>query len=342
MARWTTTGVLFAVIASLIAAPLDASAQPARKVYRIGYFAPEPPPTSDAPARGLATFQQGLRELGYVEGDNLVVEYRWLYDPGHPPGRPAPPGRVAQLVADLVARRVEVIVTWTTTLTVAVQRETRSVPIVCASCADLVAGGAVVSLARPGGNVTGLTLIGPDLAPKRIEFLKSLGVSRVVYVHGGSEASPIIAAQRKAHERAAQALGVRAELWRVETVEDLEQRLTAKAPGRDVALLFQENPFYIRERKHIAEWAVRQGWLTAFPYRSHVEAGGLLSYGVNTDALRRRAAAYVDKILKGARPGDLPVEQPTEFELVVNLKTAQALGITIPPRLLLEATEVIE
>lgn len=327
---------------ALLAAPRIPRAQPARKVYRIGYLSPEPPPTLAAPARGLSFLQQGLRELGYVEGENLIVEYRWLYDPGHQPGKPAPPERLPQLVADLVARHVEVIVTWTTTLTVAVQRETRTVPIVCAICADLVAGGAVASLARPGGNVTGLTLIGPDLAAKRIEFLKALGVSRVIYVHRGSDSIPVIAAQRQAHMRAAQALGVRGELLRADTMQDLEQRMAGKAPGRNTALVFQENTGYLRERKRIAEWGVRQGWPTAFPYRLHVEAGGLLSYGTDTNALRRRAAAYVDKILKGANPADLPVEQPTEFELVINLKTAKALGLTIPQSILLQADEVIE
>ena len=339
--RWSAASVVVMLTLGLLSTPLTAAAQPARKVHRIGYLSPESPPTPDVPAIGLAALQQGLRELGYVEGENLVVEYRWLYDPGHLPGQPAPPGRLPQLVADLVARRVEVIVTWTTTLTVAVQRESRTVPIVCAICADLVAGGAVANLARPGGNVTGLTLIGPDLAPKRIEFLKALGVSRVIYVHGGSDSLPIIAAQRQAHERAVQALGVRGELLRADTMQDLEQRMAAKAPGRDTALVFQENPFYLRERKRIAEWAVRQGWVTAFPYRAHVEAGGLLSYGTNTKALRRRAAVYVDKILKGAKPADLPVEQPMQFELVINLKTAKALGITVPPTLLLQANEVI-
>lgn len=339
--RWRTIAVLVVMTLGVVAAPLNTAAQAARKVHRIGYLSPESPPTSDVPAIGLASIMQGLRELGYVEGDNLVVEYRWLYDPGHQPGKIAPPGRLSQLVADLVARRVEVIVTWTTTLTVAVQRETRTVPIVCASCADLVGGGAVASLARPGGNVTGLSLVAPDLAEKRIEFLKALGVARVIYVHGGADSIPVVATQRKAHMRAAKALGVRGELLRADTIQELEQQMAAQAASRDAALVFQESPFYLRERRRIAEWAVRQGWLTAFPYRPHVEAGGLLSYGTDRDALRRRAAAYVDKILKGANPADLPVEQPMNFELVINLKTAKALGITVPPVLLLQAAEVI-
>lgn len=149
--RWSAVGVCVILTLGLLAAPLTAAAQPARKVYRIGYLSPESPPTPDVPAIGLASLQQGLRELGYVEGHNLVVEYRWLHQPGDRPGQPLPPERLPQLVADLVGRRVDVIVTWVTTLTVAVQRETKSVPIVCALCADLVGGGAVASLARPGG-----------------------------------------------------------------------------------------------------------------------------------------------------------------------------------------------
>ncbi len=339
---WSTVAVLIALTLGLAAAPLDTAAQPARKVYRIGYLSPESPPTPDVPAIGLASFQQGLRELGYVEGENLIVEYRWIYDPGQRPGEPAPPGRVSQLVADLVARRVEVIVTWVTTLTVAVQRETRSVPIVCALCADLVGGGAVASLARPGANVTGLTVIAPDLAGKRIEFLKALGFSHIIYVHGGSDSIPVVAAGMQAHRRAAQALGVRGETMRVDTREGLKSVVEAMAGRRDTALVFQENPGFMRDRRGIAAWALSHRKPAAFPFREHVEAGGLLSYGTNVPALYRRAAAYVDKILKGAKPADLPVEQPTEFELVINLKTAQALGITIPPTLLIQATELIQ
>lgn len=340
---WSSTAaVLIALTLGLVAAPLDTAAQPARKVHRIGYLSPESPPTPDVPAIGLASFQQGLRELGYVEGENLIVEYRWIYDPGQPQGQPAPPGRVSQLVADLVARRVEVIVTWVTTLTVAVQRETRSVPIVCALCADLVGGGAVASLARPGANVTGLTVIAPDLAGKRIEFLKALGFSHVIYVHGGTDASPVVAAGMQAHRKAAQALGVRGETMRADTREGLKSVMEATAGRRDTALVFQENPGYMRDRRGIAAWALSHRKPAAFPFRDHVEAGGLLSYGTNIPALFRRAAAYVDKILKGAKPADLPVEQPTEFELVINLKTAKALGITIPPTLLIQATDLIQ
>jgi putative tryptophan/tyrosine transport system substrate-binding protein len=334
---WSTAAVLIALTLGLVAAPLDAAAQPARKVHRIGYIAFEPPPTPDIPAIGLASLQQGLRELGYVEGDNLVVEYRWVLVPG----TATPPERVPQLVADLVGRKVEVIVTYATTLAVAVQRETKTVPIVCAVCADLVGGGAVASLAKPGGNVTGLTVIAPDLAAKRIEFLKALGASRVIGVHGGPETLPVIASMRRAHEQAARALGVRGEALRADSQEAVEQ-LVASIKGRETALVFMESPGYVRARRGIAALALRHGLMTAFPFREHVEAGGLLSYGTNMPTLFRRAATYVDKILKGAKPADLPVEQPTEFELVINLKTAKALGITIPPALLIQATEVIQ
>jgi len=315
------------------AAPLAAEAQPARKVYRIGYLAPGSAPTPDVPAIGLASFQQGLRDLGYVEGHNLVVEYRWMdHDPT----------QVPQLVADLVGLHVDVIVTAVTTIVLRVQRETSTVPIVCAACMDLVGGGAVASLARPGGNVTGLTVIGPDLVAQRIEFLQALGVTRVIGLHSDVETHPVIAHWRQANERAAQALGVRVETWRADTVEAIEQRVAAVAMEHDAALLFMESPVYMRDRRRIAALAVRQRWLTAFPFREHVEAGGLLSYGTNVPALWRRAATYVDKILKGAKPADLPVEQPMQFELVLNLKTAKAIGITIPSTLLFQADEVIQ
>jgi putative ABC transport system substrate-binding protein len=337
--RLSTVAVLVTLIFGLVVAPLSTAAQSARKVYRIGYLAPESPPTPEVPAIGLASFQQGLRERGYVEGDNLAVEYHWLRDSG---GKPLPAEGLPRLVADLVGRRVDVIVTWTTVYTAAVQRQTSTVPIVCAACSDLVGGGAAASLAKPGSNVTGLSLVGPDLAAKRIEFLKALGVSHVIGMHGGSETLPVIAAMREAHQRAAQPLGVRVETLRADTLGDVEHRLAAVARGRDMALLFMESSIYLRERKRIAELALRQGWPTAFAFREHVEAGGLLSYGTNLPALFRRAATYVDRILKGTKPADLPVEQPREFELVINLKTAKALGLTIPQSLLLRADRVIE
>jgi putative ABC transport system substrate-binding protein len=337
----STVTVLIALALGLLAAPLDTLAQAPRKVYRIGYLAPEPPPTSELPALGLASFQQGLRELGYVEGDNLIVEYRWINRPGDPPGQQPPQERVPQLVADLVDRKVEVIVTWVTTLTMNVQRQTKVVPIVCALCADLVGGGAVASLAKPGGNVTGLTVVATDLAAKRIEFLKALGASRVVGLHPGSVSIPIIGAMTQAHVEAAQSLGVRGEALRADSLEEIDQRLAA-ARGGDTAFVFMENPGYVRGRRRIAELALSHRRPTAFPFREHVEAGGLLSYGANVPALFRRAAGYVDRILKGARPADLPVEQPREFELVINLKTAKALGITIPPALMIQAAEVIQ
>lgn len=337
--RLSTVAVLVTLTFGLLAAPLSTAAQSARKVYRIGYLAPESPPTPEVPAIGLASFQQGLRELGYVEGDNLVVEYRWLRDSA---GKPLPAEGLTRLVADLVSKKVDVIVTWTTVYTAAVQRQTSTIPIVCAVCADLVGGGVVTSLARPGGNVTGLTVVGPDLTAKRIEFLKALGAAHVIGLHSGPVTLSVIATQREAHQRAAQALDVRGETLQADSMDHVVSRMAGVARGRDVAVVFMESSVYLRERKRIAEWALRQKWPTAFAFREHVEAGGLLSYGTNLSALFRRAATYVDRILKGTKPADLPVEQPRELELVINLKTAKALGLTIPQSLLLRADRVIE
>jgi putative tryptophan/tyrosine transport system substrate-binding protein len=325
--------LLRGLVLALVSAPLAAEAQQARQVCRIGYLSFEPTPTPDVPAIGLASFRQGLRDLGYVEGQNLVVEYRWA-------GLDIE--QVSQLVTKLVDLHVDVIVTWATGVVLRVKRVTSTVPIVCAVCADLVGGGAVASLARPGGNVTGFTVIGPDLAAKRIESLKEMGVSRVVGLHASAATFPVAVHWRTENERAAQALGVRVETRRAHTVEALEQSVAAAATERGSALSFMEEPFYLLERRRIAALALRHRVPTVFPFREHVEAGGLLSYGTNLPELFRRAATFVDKILKGAKPADLPVEQPTKFELVINMRTAKALGLTIPPSILVRADQIIE
>jgi len=322
-----------ALAGGLLAAPLTAEAQPAGKVWRIGYVSFDPAPGNDAPPIGISAFQAGLRDLGYVEGRNIFIEYRWANLDG---------ARVERLLRDLVSANVDVIVTYATGMVRLAREVTDRVPIVCALCADMVGGGVVSSLARPGGNVTGLTVIGPDLAGKRIEFLKTVGVSRVMGLHYAPETFGVVVRWRTESEQAAQAMALRFEAARANTVQLLEAYVAKAAREQGTGLSFMEEPFYLNERRRIAALTLKQRVPTVFPFREHTEAGGMISYGVNTSETFRRAATYVDKILKGAKPADLPIEQPTKFELVINLKTAKALGLTIPPSLLARADEVLQ
>ena len=219
---------------------------------------------------------------------------------------------------------------------------TTTVPIVCAMCADLVGGGAVASLARPAGNVTGLTVIGPDLAGKRIEFLRDLGASRVVGLHAARPDFPVVMRWRRENEQAAQALGITFEGVHARDIPAIESALARAATQPGAGVSFAEEPRYLVDRRRIAALAAKHRLPSVFPFAEHVTAGGLLAYGVNLSELFAKSADYVDRILKGAKPGDLPVEQPTKFELVINLKTANALGLKVPPSLLARADEVIQ
>ena len=312
-----------------------AEAQKAGKVYRVGLLRfGKGGPTTSATYMGL---RQGLRELGYVEGQNLVIEYRSAE--GKPERRP-------EIAAELVRLNVDVIVTpGVTPLIRAAKQATSTIPIVMSgSSADPIKAGFVVSLARPGGNITGLSNFASRLHPKRLELLKEAfpRISRVAILW-----SPAVRDQRmKEVETIGQALGIQIRsvvpTRGARALSDLESVFSTISRERPDGLLVVTSGLTIRYRARIAEFAIKKRLLTMYTRSRFVKAGGLMSYGTNRPDLYRRAATYVDKILKGAKPADLPVERPTKFELVINLKTAKQIGVTIPPTLLLQATKVIK
>ena len=317
--------------AVLLAAPLAAWAQPVAKPPRIGLLAPGS--ASDASLR-LEAFLQGLRERGLIEGENVVIEYRWGG------GRL---DRLPDLAAELVRLRVDAIFAPASAATIAAQNATKTMPIVMATFGDPVGRGTIASLARPGGNVTGLSYsVGPEISSKQLELLKEVvpKVSRVA-VLGNPDNPPYGAFLREA-EVAGRSLGVQLQVLEARGPNDFDRAFAAMVKQRAGALLVLAEPVSLLHRTPLAELAAKNRLPAIYGFREYVEAGGLLAYGPNLSDLWRRAATYVDKILKGARPGDLPVEQPTKFELVINLKTAKALGLTIPPSLLGRADEVIQ
>jgi putative tryptophan/tyrosine transport system substrate-binding protein len=341
MTMWCrTVGCIVTLTLSLLAAPLAADAQHTGKVARIGYLsgvssAGTPPP--------FVALRQGLRELGWIEGQNLMIEERWAE------GRVE---RLPALAAELVHLNVHVIVA-TGPAVPAAKQATSTIPIVMGASLDAVESGLVDSLARPGGNVTGLTLISTDLMGKRLELLKETlpHLSRLAFLTGPlgpldqygqyrpGRGEPALVVQGA--KEAAQALGMRLHILEAGTPDDLQSAFTAMAEQRAEALYVMEHSFLGVHRTQIADLATKSRLPTFFALRGGVDAGGLMSYAANVIEMHRRAAVYVDKLLKGAKPADLPVEQPTKFELVINLKTAEVLGITIPPTLLFRADEVI-
>jgi putative ABC transport system substrate-binding protein len=281
-------------------------------------------------------FRQGLRDLGYVVGSNVVIEYR---------DAAGKADRFPALAAELVALQVDVIVTaGSTPSALAAKRATRTIPVVFVATGDPVGSGLVTSLARPGGNITGPSSLTPALAGKCLELLKQTvpGVSRVavLWQPGGmgerSEKDMLQGA-----EVAAQALGVRLHFAEAKGPADFDRVFSEMTGARASALTVLPSVVFSAERRHLVELAAKNRLPAVYPWREAVDAGGLMSYGPNNADLFRRAATYVDKILKGAKPADLPVEQPTKFELVVNLKAAKALGLTIPPSVLVRADEII-
>ena len=270
----------------------------------------------------VEAFRQQLRDLGYTEGEHIAIEYRWAE------GRD---DRLPGLAAELVASHVDVIVTTGTTGTFAAKRATTTIPIVMASSGDPVRSGLVTSLARPGGNVTGFTVLGPELEGKRLELLRQIvpGLSRVAVLW--NPANPAIVFYYQAIQTAGRALHVPlGPMLEVTRVEELENALSTIASARPQALAVLADRFLLAHRKRIVEFAAARRLPGMYPYREYVDAGGLMSYAPSNIDLFRGAAIYVDKILKGAKPGDLPVQEPTKFELVINLKAVSALGLTIP------------
>ena len=310
----------------LLAAPLAAEAQQAGKIPRIGFLRAGPPPKS-----WVEGFQQGLRDLGYVEGQNIVTEYRFT---------DGSTGQLPDLVGELLRLKVDVIVASATAAAQAAENLTRTVPIVFAGINDPVGSGLVSNLSRPGKNITGTSLMSVDLLAKRVELLKEVvpQLSRLAAL--GVPADPSYALQVKATETGARALGVQLDLIAVRSPNDFETAF--KVARKAQALIQFEAVFLTTHRTRLLELAVRNRLPAVYGFRDWVDGGGLMAYGPSFPEVYRRAAVYVDKILKGAKPGDLPVEQPTKFELVINLKTAKALGLTIPPSLLQRADEVIQ
>jgi putative ABC transport system substrate-binding protein len=313
----------------MLGLPVAAEAQQAGKVPRIGflfYGSPGPSPELDA-------FRQGLRELGYIEGQNITIEYRFAG------GRV---GQLPELAAELVRLKLDVIVTPGTPASVAAKQATSTIPIVFAGVADAVGAGLVADFARPRGNITGLTGISAELGGKRLELLKEVApkASRVAVLFNPADRSNVLVL--KELQESAPALRLTLQPLGVRGPGEFEGAFVAMSRKRAHALFGAAGILTTEHRKAVVDLAAKSRIPAMWGERQFVEAGGLMSYAVNFYDQVRRAATYVDKILKGAKPGDLPVEQPTKFELVINLKTAKALGLTIPQSLLLRADEVIQ
>jgi ABC-type uncharacterized transport system substrate-binding protein len=309
-------------------APLDAQ-EP--RVPKVGLLIPNTPAGS---ARFVDGFRQGLRALGHVEGKTYVLEAR--YGEGRSE-------RLSGLAREIVSLKPEVIVVSADTAIAAVKRETRTIPIVMAFSIDPVGSGFVASLARPGGNITGLTSISPDLSGKRLELLREVvpRLSRVAILWNPDVRGAVL--EYKEAEAAARSLHLEIQSIEVFSVEDLDRAFSAASSQRAQALLLPPgNPAAVAKRAEIAGLAQKNRLPALYPTREYVDVGGLMSYGPSTVDMFRRTATYVDKILKGARAPDLPVEQPMKFELVINLKTAKMLGLPMPQSLLLRADQVIE
>ena len=324
----SAVGCIMMLILSLLVAPLAAEAQPPSKVYRIGYLATIPPP-----AHLWEALLDGLRERGYSEGRNLVFERRFSEGNAE---------RFSAFAAEMVQLRVDCIIAITTPAALAVKHATTTIPIVMTTAIDPVGAGLVASLAQPGGTVTGNAILYPELSTKRLEFLKDIvpGLSRVVVLWNA--ANPANASVWQATRAAADALGLLLHSQEVRGAQDFEGAFARTAQAHPEALLVLDDALIAMHRQHIAEFATQEHLPSVFAARESVVAGGLMSYGPSLPDLFRRAAAYVDKILQGVKPADLPMEQPMKFELVINLKTAKTLGITMPPSLLLLADEVIQ
>jgi putative tryptophan/tyrosine transport system substrate-binding protein len=310
--------------------PFAARAQQATKVYRIGFMGNS---TAALEANLVGPFRDALREFGYEEGRNIAIEYRWAE--GHYERFPA-------LVAELIAQKVDVIVTAGTPATLAVKAATTSVPLVMVAVGDPVGTGIVASLGRPGGNITGLSSIAPELEGKRLELLRELipNLSHIAVL--SNPANLFHVASLKQARVAAELLRIRVQSVEVRASEEIDGALAALARERPGALLILADRVFLHDRKRLMDFATQNRIPGVYAYRELVEAGGLMSFGPNYADMHRRAANYVNKILKGSKPADLPVEQPTKFELFVNVKAAKAMGLTIPESFLLRADEVIE
>jgi putative tryptophan/tyrosine transport system substrate-binding protein len=324
--------ILLSVVATLILASIfPAAGQEPKKVPRIGFLSAA---TRTSSPHLTEAFLQGLRELGYVEGQNITIEYRWAE------------GRFEQLpdlAGDLVHLKVDVIVAAVTQPSLAAKKATGTIPIVMVGVSDPVESGLVASLARPGTNITGTSSMTAEVVGKQLELLKETlpKISRVAALW--NPANPVFQAiQRRETEVAARALGVQLQLMEARGPDEIDRAFAAMAKERTKALLVLGDPVFASHRKRIADLAAKHRLPSVSGTREYVESGGLMAYGTSFSDMYRRAAYYVDKILKGTRPADLPVEQPMKFELVINLKTAKQIGLTIPQSVLYRADKVIK
>ena len=321
---------VMALALSLLAAPLAVAGQPAGKVYRLGFLGSA---TASGYAPMIAALRQGLRDLGYDEGKNIVIEYRWAeerYD------------RLPNLAAELVALKVDLIVTHGTPGSLAAKQATTTFPVVMAAAGDPVASGIVASLARPGGNITGSTFFNVELAVKRLEMLKeAVPRARRIAVLLNPE-NPVNRLVLSEMEVGAKSLKVELQQFAVRGPDQFESAFSAIVARRANALTVLDDPMIIARTRQVADLAATKRLLSIGFSKEYAVAGGLMAYGVDLPAMYRRAATYVDKILKGAKASDLPIERAMRFEVVINMKAAKALALKIPPSILVRATELIQ
>jgi putative ABC transport system substrate-binding protein len=312
--------------AMLFALYSPAEAQQSGKIPRIGFLVPGSP---SAYSTHIEAFRQGLRDLSYLEGQNIAIEYRY------------PEKTFDELATELVRLKVDVIVAGGTSAIRAAKRATSTIPIVMAAIGDAVGQGFVTSLARPGANITGLSFLGPEVRGKQLELLKEVisKLSRIVILHDPTM-SPVSDLKRKT-ETISRSLRLQFHILEVQNPDEFENAFKTATERQAGALLFRAHPVFSANRKRLADLAAKSGLPAMYPWREFVEAGGLMAYAPSLEHLYRRAATYVDKILKGTKPADLPVEQPTKFEFVINLKTAKQIGLTIPPNVPARADRVI-
>jgi len=324
----------------LFSAPQVANAQKPQKMARVGILGVGPVPSPEELARSVATnpFWQSMRQLGWVEGQNLIVERRFGESDG----------QLRTGAADLVRLKVDVLFVSGAGLAKILQSETKTIPIVVGRAeGDLVAAGLVDSLAKPGSNITGSQILSDDLAPKRLELLKALipKLSRVAFLQDDVTFSPLPQMRTRgdrAAANAAQSLGIELRTVIVHRAEELPSAFRGMRKNHDQAVMVSSSAFMFTHRKALADLTAEHRIPAMYEVQNFLESGGVMSYGVNVTEMQSRAAGYVDKILKGAKPADLPIEQPTKFDLVINLKTAKELGLTIPQTLLLQADQVID
>jgi ABC-type uncharacterized transport system substrate-binding protein len=325
-------GLAIVLTVGLLAAPFaaEAQAQPAGKVHRMGFLGNS---TAALEAHLVGPFREGLRDLGYVEGQNIVIEYRWAEGKYE---------RFPALIAELLAQKVEVIVTAGTPASLAVKKATTSVPLVMVAVGDPVDTGLVASLAKPGGNITGIHSTVEGLEGKRLELLREVipKLSHVAVLRNPE--NPALLNYLKEMQVAAQVLGMKVQVFEARTPGEFDETFKAIVRARPGALRVMGDRLFLHYRQRIMDFATKQRLPTVPVHPELVEAGGLMSFGPSYPGMHRRAAYFVDRILKGAKPADLPVEQPTKFELVINLKTAKTLGLTIPPSVLGRADQVIQ